>query len=151
MVDNVNHPKHYENLAVNISFRVQPINLYSCYDFCMGAAIQYILRAPYKYDEIEDYRKAIWYLRYLKHSFIVPCSGINDEIVYLKALEIYKKQNPFINVLLNKNGTCNYKNRIFTIKKLKQKIKELQALNEEVTEVPELIKEQDDQQEVTND
>lgn len=141
MTDLVNHPPHYECLSLKVSFKVEPINLYSCYEFCMGCAIQYILRAPHKNNEIEDYQKAIWYLNFLKKIFIKPHITLFDKAIYSKALEIYRKQNLFINTLLNSNGTCSYRNRTLTIKKIKQKIKELKTAQEEVTEVSELIKE----------
>lgn len=145
MIDNVNHPQHYECLGVNISFTIEPINLCSSYDFNLGNAIKYILRAQYKGNEIEDLKKAIWYLKFLKKVYIEPTLALNDGIIFIKALEIYKKKNRFIDSLINLDGTCNYRNRRFTIKRIKERIKELEntktAANDEVTEVSELIKE----------
>lgn len=70
MVDNVNHPSHYEWLKDAIG--VEPIDIASHLGFCRGNAIKYILRAGRKAEngmspvekEIEDLRKAIYYLRY---------------------------------------------------------------------------------------
>ena len=57
MSDNVNHPAHYEH------YSIEPINVCRTLGFDLGNAIKYILRAPFKNSEAEDYRKAAWYLR----------------------------------------------------------------------------------------
>lgn len=70
MVDNVKHPSHYEWLKEAIG--VEPIDIASRLSFCRGNAIKYILRAGRKAEEgmspaekeIEDLRKAVYYLRY---------------------------------------------------------------------------------------
>lgn len=70
MVDNVKHPQHYEWLKEAIG--VEPIDIASNLNFCRGNAIKYILRAGRKTEEgmspaekeIEDLRKAVYYLRY---------------------------------------------------------------------------------------
>ena len=45
-MDQVNHPEHYVKASITIN--LEPIQLCECYDFCLGNAIKYILRAPYK-------------------------------------------------------------------------------------------------------
>jgi hypothetical protein len=70
MVDNVRHPSHYEWLKDAIG--VEPIDIASHLSYCRGNAIKYILRAGRKAEEgmttaekeIEDLRKAVYYLRY---------------------------------------------------------------------------------------
>jgi hypothetical protein len=70
MSDNVKHPSHYEWLKDAIG--VEPIDIASRLSFCRGNAIKYILRAGRKAEEgmthiekeIEDLRKAVFYLRY---------------------------------------------------------------------------------------
>lgn len=57
MIDNVNHPKYY-NLIPNI----ECIDVIEHFNFNKGSAIKYIWRAGNKQDEIEDLKKAIWYL-----------------------------------------------------------------------------------------
>lgn len=59
MSDNVNHPSHYLKAAVTI----EPIELTSRMTSCIGQALQYIFRAPYKGDQIEDLKKAVFYLK----------------------------------------------------------------------------------------
>lgn len=67
-IDNVNHPKHYTWLKSKCGIEVIDITRHM--DFCLGNAVKYLLRAGYKKEkgpsdiqkEIEDLRKAIWYI-----------------------------------------------------------------------------------------
>lgn len=59
-MDPVNHPEHYAKASVTVN--LEPIQLCECYDFCLGNAIKYILRAPYKGNTLQDMKKAKWYL-----------------------------------------------------------------------------------------
>ena len=56
-VSNINHPSHYNQ-------GIEPIDIIESWDlnFSLGNAIKYILRAPYKDNELEDLEKAKWYL-----------------------------------------------------------------------------------------
>lgn len=56
--DPVNSPSHYLKAAITI----EPIELTARLDSCLGQALQYVFRAPYKGNELEDLRKAIFYL-----------------------------------------------------------------------------------------
>ena len=69
--DPVNHPSHYLRAAITI----EPIELTSRLDSCLGQALQYVLRAPYKGNQREDLEKAMFYLT--KEIFIVnqDCYG----------------------------------------------------------------------------
>lgn len=58
MEDKVNHPSHYTRCAV----KLEPIEITARLSSCYGQAINYILRAPYKDHQEEDYRKAVFYL-----------------------------------------------------------------------------------------
>lgn len=68
-IDNVNHPPHYAWLKDKCGIGV--IDIARHMDFCLGNAIKYILRAGHKHDaalsdkqkEIEDLRKAIFYIQ----------------------------------------------------------------------------------------
>ena len=55
--DPVNHPAHYTQYAHEV------IELTEQLDFCLGNAVKYILRAPYKGNKIQDWEKAVWYLK----------------------------------------------------------------------------------------
>lgn len=65
-IDNVNHPKHY----TQHSSGVECIDIARHYCFSIGSAIKYLWRAGLKKDssmtdkakEIEDLKKAIWYI-----------------------------------------------------------------------------------------
>lgn len=60
MVDNVNHPKHYNNHPSG----VECIRITEHMNFCLGNAIKYIWRADLKHDNsVEDLRKAVWYIQ----------------------------------------------------------------------------------------
>ena len=56
-MSNINHPQHYGK-------GIEPIDIIESWDlnFSLGNAIKYILRAPYKNNELEDLEKAKWYL-----------------------------------------------------------------------------------------
>jgi hypothetical protein len=58
MTDNVNHPKHYTGHPS----QVECIKITEHFNFCLGNAIKYIWRADSKGQDIEDLRKARWYL-----------------------------------------------------------------------------------------
>lgn len=68
MEDNVNHPPHYTWLKDKCGIEVIDITRHM--DFCLGNSIKYILRAGHKQEvsmsnkekEIEDLKKAIWYI-----------------------------------------------------------------------------------------
>lgn len=57
MSDAVNHPPHYGTIP-----SVECIDVVRHMNFNRGNAIKYIWRAGSKGNEIEDLRKAIWYL-----------------------------------------------------------------------------------------
>ena len=65
-VDNVNHPPHYNSHPSGI----ECIEIAKHYNFCIGNAIKYLWRAGLKNEEgmaekekeIEDLKKAIWYI-----------------------------------------------------------------------------------------
>lgn len=58
--DPVNHPRHYERLRVCL----EPVDICELYDFNIGNAIKYLLRAGRKdgAPELTDLKKALWYL-----------------------------------------------------------------------------------------
>ena len=55
--DPVNHPKHYTSIK-----GIECIQVTENFNFCKGNAIKYIWRSGQKDSEIEDLRKAIWYI-----------------------------------------------------------------------------------------
>ena len=57
--DPVNHPSHYLKAAIV----VEPIELTALLNACLGQAVNYIVRAPYKDHFVEDLRKAVFYLK----------------------------------------------------------------------------------------
>jgi len=59
--DNVNHPSHYNQGGIEA---VDVINAYKL-GFYEGNVVTYILRAKFKGRELEDLKKAKWYLDYL--------------------------------------------------------------------------------------
>lgn len=55
--DPVNHPQHYCQIS-----GVECIDVIENFTFCIGSAIKYAWRAGLKGDQIEDLRKARWFL-----------------------------------------------------------------------------------------
>ena len=60
--EKVNHPDHYNSGK----FEAMDVIADAGYGegFCVGNALKYILRAQHKEDEIDDLKKARWYLDY---------------------------------------------------------------------------------------
>jgi hypothetical protein len=56
--DPVNHPKHYNSHPSGI----ECIRVTEHMNFCLGNAMKYIWRASEKGAQIEDLKKAIWYI-----------------------------------------------------------------------------------------
>ena len=56
--ETVNHPNHYNIVGIEVIDFIESWNL----GFSLGNAIKYIARAPYKNDELEDLKKARWYI-----------------------------------------------------------------------------------------
>jgi hypothetical protein len=58
MTDAVNHPKHYTSHPSG----VECIQITEPMGFCLGNAMKYIWRADEKGNDIEDLKKAMWYI-----------------------------------------------------------------------------------------
>ena len=56
--DPVNHPKHYTEHPSG----VECIEITEHMNFCVGNAIKYLWRAGLKGEQVEDLRKARWYI-----------------------------------------------------------------------------------------
>ena len=58
MSDNVNHPRHYTTHPSG----VECIQITEHMGFNLGNAVKYIWRADLKGKQVEDLRKAVWYI-----------------------------------------------------------------------------------------
>lgn len=58
MNDMVNHPPHYTSHPSGI----ETIDITEHMNFCLGNAIKYIMRSELKGKQIEDLKKAVWYI-----------------------------------------------------------------------------------------
>ena len=58
MNDPVNHPKHYTEHPSG----VECIEITEHLNFCVGNAMKYLWRAGLKGEQVEDLRKARWYI-----------------------------------------------------------------------------------------
>lgn len=59
LMEMVDHPKHYQSKhGVEAIDVIEEFNL----NFHLGNVVKYILRAGHKNDELEDLKKARWYL-----------------------------------------------------------------------------------------
>jgi hypothetical protein len=56
--DIINHPKHYNSHPSGI----EAIEICRHMCFALGNVIKYVMRAPYKGSQLEDLKKARWYL-----------------------------------------------------------------------------------------
>ena len=57
--DPINHPRHYTGHPSG----VECIEITEHMNFCVGNAVKYLWRAGLKGDDIEDLRKAAWYVQ----------------------------------------------------------------------------------------
>jgi len=60
--EKVNHPDHYNSGKFEAIDVIDDAGYGE--GFCLGNVLKYILRAKHKEDEIEDLKKARWYLDY---------------------------------------------------------------------------------------
>lgn len=62
-IDNVNHPQHYTFGNIEVIDAIEDWGL----GYHLGNVIKYVARAGHKNNELEDLKKAQWYLaRYIK-------------------------------------------------------------------------------------
>lgn len=62
--ERVNHPSHYVMGQIEVIKIIEDQGKEFLRGFCIGNVLKYALRSPYKAEESEDIRKAIWYLEY---------------------------------------------------------------------------------------
>lgn len=145
MTDNVNHPQHYLDASAIVTF--EPIELCKMYCFSLGNAIKYILRAPFKGHELEDYEKAKWYLEYSVNNIYLLGGGgkapyVKSMLSPKQSMVVYAfcEKNDFINLLItdDASGNINENSASRCIQALKDKIKKIHeeehAYEFEVTE-----------------
>lgn len=56
--DNINHPAHYNVGCIEVIDAIEAWGL----NFSRGNAVKYIARAGHKGDELDDLKKAAWYV-----------------------------------------------------------------------------------------
>jgi Protein of unknwon function (DUF3310) len=96
MSDSVNHPAHYGGEA-NVYEAIKVIEAWRL-GFCLGNAVKYIARAGKKGDEIEDLRKALWYLQREIDRHV----GVRDRLIGLTEQVIRGRQEAEVNELLQR-------------------------------------------------
>lgn len=106
---------HYKKGAIP----VEPIVVCSRMSFCLGNFVKYMCRAPYKGTELEDYKKALWYINYMDDR------TFNDEVDRLQndriLCEILAGADPVVKYLLLKR--CEYDIRRMIQESLNDSIK----------------------------
>ena len=120
------NPQHYRDEAVIVDGkRYEPINICECYNFCLGNALKYLLRAEHHKDGVKlNYQKAKWYLnRLFKQDLMVypKCDG-ND---VAKVLAVYRMKFPIIATLLEPSGLCSIIGINGVIKQIDEALNEL--------------------------
>ncbi len=82
--DPVEHPAHY------CQYEHEVIELTEKLGFCLGNAVKYILRAPYKGHEAEDLKKARWYVnRIIERHLYEAGTFITYEKAHMELLESF--------------------------------------------------------------
>lgn len=95
----VTSPEHYQQAKA----LVQPIELCRRFPFCFGNFCKYVLRAPYKGQELEDLAKALQYLHWCddfgEWRQVKPVLKANRGLVYsfdndwLMLLDVFGRRN----------------------------------------------------------
>lgn len=126
-MDPVNHPEHYAKASVTVN--LEPIQLCECYDFCLGNAIKYILRAPYKGNTLQDMKKAKWYLeRELSTHYPDEWGDYKPSELDSILFNAFCTNNKFINILINKEtGSINCNSIKCTLRDINIFISELEC------------------------
>lgn len=101
LVDNVNHPKHYEGKTsleciecMRLIFGVR-----ATHHFCFGNAFKYLWRYKHK-NGYEDIKKARWYLDYVLED--INNREYNDKEITKETEDMYEKLNDLYNQIINK-------------------------------------------------
>lgn len=96
MADMVNHPPHYETNGIEcIDAMRASQGDEAVQDFCICNAFKYIWRSSHKGSEIEDLKKAVWYLnKAIEIEENNPDKGYSEaDVINNWYEEIYKKEN----------------------------------------------------------
>lgn len=85
----VNHPSHYNSGKIEVIDFIDDQKL----NFARGSAIKYICRAGKKLNEIEDLRKAVWYL---EHEIKILTDELTGKIYTIPGVDSSKetKEHP---------------------------------------------------------
>lgn len=87
-----NHPNHY----VQAAGKLEPIDLCRLFPFCFGNFCKYVLRAPYKGQEVTDLQKAAQYLEWAQDEL----PQFEDKLrSYAHLMRCFN--NPWLNMVLN--------------------------------------------------
>lgn len=111
--DPVHSPSHYLKAAITI----EPIELTARLDSCLGQALQYVFRAPYKGNEREDLEKAIFYLKkeveIFEHNPYVSVKVPLSAIPYIHVFRRHSSGTAF--AVLDALFTLGYKDAVLNI------------------------------------
>lgn len=85
MTDNVNHPDHYARYR----FECEPKDLTKYLPHPLASAIEYIIRAPFKGNELEDLKKAVWWLTEFQNTdeFWIPQYALKEKHYFCRLLK----------------------------------------------------------------
>jgi hypothetical protein len=75
--DLVNNPPHYKHPS-----GVECIDIAETMTFCKGAALKYLWRAGQKGDEVEDLRKARWFIDREIQRLLSPAASADAEALF---------------------------------------------------------------------
>ena len=130
MEDRTN-PAHYKDEAVCVDGkRYEPIDICECYNFCLGNAVKYIIRARHHKDgEKLNLEKARWYLRRLAKQDVLSYTWLHPEgdgrYLAAKILVEYRKKFTVLRALFEPSGAVCIVGIDEAIKLLNQRISEL--------------------------
>lgn len=89
MTDNVNSPSHYARYR----FECEPKDLTKYLPHPLASAIEYIIRAPFKGNELEDLKKAVWWLTEFLETDSFWVTAYNDKGPYFCNLLNYAEDD----------------------------------------------------------
>ena len=102
--DLVNHPSHYTSESVTVTNTYEPIDFCCHFGFILGNAFKYLFRRKHKGTELQDLKKAEFYLKkaidaYHSETFDYLCNAVKqarNDLKLRQMFEAFIKEKDFL-------------------------------------------------------
>jgi hypothetical protein len=131
MEDLINHPTHYtaENIVITKTTVYEPIQFCEQLGFNLGNAFKYLFRAKHKGNELQDLKKAEFYLiRFLDNSLFPLDAPLQIPFTDRECINAFIANKPFLAPLIHEGIT--YRGLTSILNNVRKQIKELDKKQE---------------------